>query len=310
LLSLLRHLPPEQREVVSLKVYEEMTFAEIAAIDLSLARLVEGHADAVAILAEGALDLVRPHAALGVWAANPAAVAASPTQRGWMLRGTKPWCSGASSLDHALVTASTPDGVRLFLVDLDAPGIVPDPTSWPTIGMEGSDTLDVAMNLTVDKTAAICSPGWYTDRPGFWFGSVGVAACWLGGAIGAVRAVAATLRSFHPDSHQLAALGAAAARCEVLAAAVERTARWIDIHPADPTRHARSLALGIRQAAEEDCLAVITDVGRAGGARPMTHDTDQARRLVDLPVFVRQHHGGRDAATYACALLEGGLGTS
>jgi len=283
--------------------------AEIAAIDLSVARLAEGHADAIAILAEAGVDFPEVMGPLGVWAAGTAAVSASRTGTGWLLRGTKPWCSGALSLRHALVTAAAPDGARLFVVDVAAPGVAPDSTSGPAVGMRDSDTLDVAMEVAVDATAAVCGPEWYTDRPGFWFGSIGVAACWLGGAIGAVRSAAGSVLASSPDPHQLAALGAAAARCDTLAAAIERAGHWIDDHPRDPARRARVVALGIRNAMEEACLAVAADVGRAGGAGHVTHDVEQARRLADLPVYIRQHHGGRDAAAYACALLESGLGT-
>jgi alkylation response protein AidB-like acyl-CoA dehydrogenase len=285
------------------------TLAEIAAVDLSIGRLVEGHVDAIAILAEAGVEGLDVEAPLGVWAAGTACVSASAYEGGWALSGLKPWCSGASSIHQALVTAAAPDGARLFIVDVRVPGVRPDPSSWPSVGMRGSDTLDVALDVQVGETAAIAGPGWYTERPGFWFGSVGVAACWLGGAIGAVRSAAGCVRHSHGDPHQLAALGAAAARCDVLAAAIERAGDWIDGHSADPARQARTLAFGVRQAVEEGCLAVAADVGRAAGASHLTHDADQARRIADLPVYIRQHHGGRDAATYACALLESGLGT-
>ena len=64
-------------------------FADLAAEDLSLARLGEGHADAVAILAE--LGGPRPEVGSrwGVWAANPPGpnVTASRQGGGWVLRG-------------------------------------------------------------------------------------------------------------------------------------------------------------------------------------------------------------------------------
>ncbi len=68
--------------------------ADLAEEDLSLARLAEGHTDAVAILAElGA----RPSATgrrWGVWAAQPPGfgLIATRTGHGWRLDGTKQYC--------------------------------------------------------------------------------------------------------------------------------------------------------------------------------------------------------------------------
>ena len=91
-------------------------FAGLASEDLSLARLGEGHADALAILAE--LDGPPPPAGSrwGVWAAHPPGpgLRAAKTRAGWRLRGIKQYCSGARSCTHALVTADAPDGRRLF----------------------------------------------------------------------------------------------------------------------------------------------------------------------------------------------------
>src|ERR1700744_2942512 len=93
--------------------------ADLAGEDLSLARLSEGHADAVAILAE--LDGPRPlpGSRWGVWAANPpgpSVTASRGPQGGWLLRGTKQYCSGARACTHALVTAAAEDGTGLFAV--------------------------------------------------------------------------------------------------------------------------------------------------------------------------------------------------
>ena len=42
-------------------------------------------------------------------------------RRGWRLRGTKQYCSGARACTHALVTAAAPDGMRLFAVTTGSP---------------------------------------------------------------------------------------------------------------------------------------------------------------------------------------------
>ena len=154
-------------------------FADLAGEDLSLARLGEGHADAVAILAELGGPRPEPGSRWGVWAANPPGpnVTASRRGGGWLLDGTKQYCSGARICTHALVTAAADDGARLFAVDTER--LEPDAGSWPATGMAGSDTLDVGFPRV--PAVPVGPPGGYTDRPGFSHGGVGVAACWYGG---------------------------------------------------------------------------------------------------------------------------------
>ena len=87
--------------------------ADLAAEDLSLARLGEGHADAVAILAELGGPAPGPGSRWGVWAAQPPGrgLTATHAARGWRLTGLKQYCSGARACTGALVTAAAPDGI-------------------------------------------------------------------------------------------------------------------------------------------------------------------------------------------------------
>jgi alkylation response protein AidB-like acyl-CoA dehydrogenase len=279
--------------------------AEMSAIDLSLARLVEGHVDAVAILAEAGKP-PPPSAVMGVWAARrPDADVTAVAQRGgWHLRGRKPWASGARLLTHALVTATGDDGTRLFQVPLRGDGVTVVPDTWPAVGMAMSESLDVDFDLVVDDDCALGPPGWYVDRPGFWFGSVGVAACWLGGALGLVRALTTDLAGRGPDGHQLAHLGAASTRCASMARDIDWAAGRIDATPDDVDRAIRAVALQVRHLTEEGCLEVVARVGRAGGAGPLCRDPAQARRFADLPVYIRQHHAERDSEALGRLIVE------
>jgi alkylation response protein AidB-like acyl-CoA dehydrogenase len=284
-----------------------VALAEVSAVDLSLGRLVEGHTDAVAILAEAG-RIPPTGAAIGVWAARgPGAdlVAKPHTSGGWRLQGRKPWASGAHMLTHALVTAATPDGDCLFEVPLHGDGVAVVPETWPAVGMAMSDSADVEFNVLVGPGSLIGPPGWYVDRAGFWFGSVGVAACWLGGALGLVRALRADLAQRRCDPHQLAHLGAAGARCTSMARDMAWGARRIDGAPSDPKREIRQVALEVRHLVEDGCLEVLTHVGRAGGAAPLCHDPAQARRAADLQVYIRQYHAERDDQALGESLMTG-----
>src|SRR5258706_3771095 len=109
--------------------------AGLAAEDLSLARLGEGHADAVAILAELGGPAPEPGSRWGVWAAQlpGSGLIATRAARGWRLTGLKQYCSGARACTCALVTATAPDGIRLFAVATSDPA--PVPGRWPATGM-------------------------------------------------------------------------------------------------------------------------------------------------------------------------------
>lgn len=183
------------------------TLCSVAEQDLCLARLAEGHADALAILAELAGPVPRPAERWGVWAAEPPGegVIANRVGDGWELSGLKQYCSGAHSCTHALVTATAEEGRRLFAVEVRDPGCSPVEDSWRAIGMAGSDTPDVRFHAV--PAIAVGKAGEYLTRPGFQHGGIGVAACWYGGA----RAVATTLRRAAagrgPDPHTDAHLG-------------------------------------------------------------------------------------------------------
>lgn len=274
--------------------------AEVAAGDLSLARLAEGHVDAVAILAE-ADRATEPDQRYGVWAADPPD--GRLTWDGAGLHGRKRYCSGAPSLTRALVTAFAPhpdlgagnDRPTLFLVDLGDPRVAPVPGTWPAIGMAGSASVDVTFDGV--PAEAVCRPGWYLDRPGFWAGAVQVAACWYGGAVGARRMLERRLAVGEADPHALAHLGAATAACDAMAAVLQAGAAAIDAGGSLATgAQDRRLALSVRATVEAGCTSVLDHVGRASGSSAMAFDPAHARRVADLPVYLRQSHAERDLA--------------
>jgi len=265
----------------------------LGAHDLSLARLAEGHADAVAILAEAA-KFAPKGARLGVWAAGPPdELIASQDAPGWRLNGRRRWCSGAPSLTHALVRAQAPDGDRLFLVPLDQPGAQVIRNTWPAVGMADSLTFDVAFDgVQVASNGAVGEPGFYGSRPGFWIGSIGVAAVWLGGAeaVGSLLAAKAG-----EDPHRLAHLGAVIARLFGLDSLFERAERIIDEEEPD-VRCLERLARIVRSEVEAGATEILLRTGRATGADPLCHDAAHARRVADLTVYLRQTHGEADLA--------------
>lgn len=280
------------------------TFADLAGDDLSLARLGEGHADAVAILAELGGPRPEPRSRWGVWAANPPGPNVTATLRDgtWVLRGTKQYCSGARVCTHALVTATAGDGPRLFAVAVA--NLKPHDGSWPATGMAGSDTLDVGFPGV--PAEPVGPPDGYTNRPGFSHGGVGVAACWYGGA----RAVARTLLSAAAKrdigQHALAHLGAVDLGLRAAQAALGQAADEIDADPDDLRGEGPLRALRVRSLTEAVAADVLTRTGRALGAGPLGHDEAHSRAVADLTVYLRQHHAERDLARLGELVAEHG----
>lgn len=267
--------------------------ATIATTDLPLAKLVEPHHDAAAILADCGESVCGADEVWAVWAAEPpfAVVTASQSDGAWTLAGTKAFCSGASLVTHALVTAETVDGSRLFAIALGSEGIAKSmhgPT-WSGPGMIRAGT------VSLDFSEVACRPvgtaGDYVDRAGFWLGAIGVAACWLGGA----RGVARTLedRSARLDPHGRAHLGAVRSVLDTTDLAMDAAAGLVDRQDlsVDQTRR---LALSLRAHVAGAVETVISHVGRALGPGPLAFNAAHAEHVADLQVFVRQHHGERD----------------
>lgn len=273
------------------------SLAAVAARDLALVKLFEGHTDALAILDELHSPAVPAGSRWATWAAEPrdARVIAHATgdDGGNQLRldGTKAWCSGASVVTHALVTAWRDGEPVLAAVDLrQSPSISRHAGRWRAVGMHATMSGDVRFDGT--PAIQIGDAHAYVQRPGFWQGGAGIAACWFGAAAGLAQHVrdAAGRRS---DPHLLAHLGHIDVALSGAVAVLRETATYID---ACPTARAECEALRARLAVEAAANVVMTCAGRALGAGPLCTDARFARAMADLPVFLRQSHAERDLA--------------
>jgi hypothetical protein len=270
--------------------------AAVAAHDLSLVKLFEGHTDALAILAElGGAPVTAAGARWGTWCAEPpdARVAFEPAGEGPRIRltGTKAWCSGAASVTHAVVSCWNAAGEPcLAAVSMTQPGVRVTGEGWHAVGMAASASVDVRFDGA--HAVQIGRPGDYVRRPGFWQGGAGIAACWFGGALGIARRVR-ELTGPKADAHRLAHLGAIEVALGGAAALLRESAEWIDRHPQD---NAQRVAMRARLAVEQAAHEVMHHAGRAVGAGPLCRDAKFAQAMADLPVFLRQSHAERDLA--------------
>jgi alkylation response protein AidB-like acyl-CoA dehydrogenase len=217
------------------------------------------------------------------------------------LNGRKAWCSGAAVLSHALLTAwDDQDRQQLVAVALDQPGVNVTTQGWQAVGMGATGSVEVVFEGA--EAQAIGNPGDYLQRPGFWQGGIGIAACWYGAA----QSIAERLRRHcaqRPEPHALAHLGAVDSALHAAAQVLRASALTIDANPLD---NAELLARRARAVVEHSVEQVIRHVGHALGAGPFCKDRQFAQLMADLPVFLRQSHAERDLAALGEQVVSGG----
>nr|WP_165699824.1 acyl-CoA dehydrogenase [Stenotrophomonas nematodicola] len=262
----------------------------IAARDLCVAKVMEAHYDAQAILADLHAPPLTEGTLAAVWAAEGPQATLSFDPATGTVSGSKPWCSGAGLVDEALVTARCQEGTQLVRVRADAKGMHPQPLTWHATGMGGIPSGTV--QFAAVPAEPVGKPGTYLSRPGFWHGGAGIAACWYGAAV----ALAAPLQRsprVTGDAQIAALLGRVDMGLQASAALLRELATWIDAMPSQPHQ---ADVIRVRSVVERTCVQVLDAVGRALGPAPMCLEAGHAARWSDLTVFIRQSHGDRDWA--------------
>jgi hypothetical protein len=281
--------------------------AAVAEHNLTVARVLEAHSDALAILDEA--GAATPNGTWGVFAAEAAPHRLEARGAGQVtLTGVKPWCSLAARLSSALVTAHVGgDERQLFRVSLRHPSVTADPPgTWVARGLRTIVSAPVRFDAT--PAEPVGPPGWYLTRPGFAWGGMGVAACWHGGALGLRTALvhasagrAGDLAAMHVGAVDAALHAAGAVLCDAAAR--------IDAGQAEG-RAGQVLGLRVRATVADAVERTIRQVGHALGPAPLAFDEDYARQVADLELYVRQHHAERDLARLGGTVLAAQTGRS
>lgn len=277
--------------------------ATVGAADLTVARAVEPHLDALAILHEAGLP-APVDATFGVYAAEGPGVRVQADRRpdgGWVLHGAKPWCSLAGALSHALVTAWVNDERRgLFCVDLRDPGVRPAPGSWAPSGLQAVPSTGIELD---DAPATpVGGPQWYLERPGFAWGGLGVAAVWFGGAVGVARRMLEQAHRREPDQVALMHLGTVDTALHAARTALAEAAHAVDAGAPEPALLAARVRSVVAGAVEQ----VVATAAHALGPGPLSQEPEHARRVADLALYVRQHHAERDHVATGRMLVSAG----
>ncbi|MGJ4844474.1 hypothetical protein [Leifsonia sp. Le1] len=290
----------------------------VAAEDVTAARVLEPHLDALAILHEAGMDAPRPGSTLGVFAAEaPGSVLrATPAPRAgtaaagdggtdaWVLDGVKPWCSLGARLTDALVTATTEGGDRrMFLVSLRQPGVTAEDTAWVARGL--AEVQSGPLRFDGATARPVGGPGWYLDRPGFRWGAVGVAAAWWGGCLPFADALIAKAK--RAGANQLAASRAGRVYRMLDAARAHLACAAAVIDGQEPSNDdAAAIAHAVRGTVADAVVETLAAVRDVLGPAALAFDESLARRYADLDLYVSQYHRGADDLSLATHLPDGG----
>ncbi len=190
-----------------------------------------------------------------------------------------------------------------MLLPVTEPGTTVAATPWTPPAFDATGTATIAVDVTLPAAAQVGAPASYLDRPGFWHGATGVAACWVGGLVGLADRAASWWRS---DAHALAHRAAVDAQAWAVTELVAAAGRDADAHPTDAARAHRT-ALRVRHLVDAAVADVLTRVRRGCGPAPFAFDAGIGRHAAELELYVRQCHAERDLEALG-RLLDGSAG--
>ncbi|WP_131193757.1 acyl-CoA dehydrogenase [Lichenihabitans psoromatis] len=275
----------------------------IGAGDLSVARLYEGHVNAVALVTRfgtsgqvaAFADAVAQGAMSAVWnAEGKQPLRAQRTAAGWHLTGSKILASGAGSITHPIVTPTGPDGV-IMVIPVLASGERADLSGWTAQGVRSTATGTVDFTgLTIPFAAQIGGAGDYMRQPSFSGGAWRFCAVHLGAAERLLDLYREHLVSRSRDgdalqqqrvAHCAAALGSAAFWVEHAAARLASHSSVVDAVDAEATVGFVNLT---RIVTERACLDVLEAVHRGIGLGAFIRPHAVERVSRDLSTYLRQ----------------------
>ncbi|MFJ6537971.1 acyl-CoA dehydrogenase family protein [Paenarthrobacter sp. NPDC091711] len=308
---------PKPGEGNTAKLWELL--ASVTAVDVAAGRVLEPHLDALAILAQAEVQAGADGEHEGTWGVFAAEgpgmklEAKRTVNGGYVLNGSKPWCSLAAQLDGAVITAHTEENSRAaFAVDLKHQGVTAETPAWTSRGLKEIPSGTVHFDQV--KARPVNQGSWYFKRPGFAWGGMGVAACWLGGAVAVARDYAdaltkAAANGREPDQIALASLGEIDRILATTTSYLAQTAERIDageLEGADPDGPSPwPEALRIRGTVAAAVERVQTLVTQNLGPAPLAFDEAYGKRMADLSLYIRQHHAMRDDAQLGALALKG-----
>ena len=266
--------------------------------NLSVARLFEGHMNAVKLIAlyaddrqrAAAFGQVRRGALLGVWGADdPDDLTMTYAGEKIRLSGAKRFASGLGLINEAIVIASDGDGgTHMLLAPADARKRS-DASGWRMAGMRAtrSGRYDFS-GLVLSADSRIGQKGDYLREPHFEGGIWRYCAAHLGGAEALYTSMLdqLTARGRADDFDQRRRIVACATALETSRLWLRRCAKEIEAPDAAPGKAA--LALLAREVTEDACRTAIEIVDRSLGMAAHEEGSTVERMKRDLALFLCQ----------------------
>jgi alkylation response protein AidB-like acyl-CoA dehydrogenase len=288
----------------------------LGAADLSLARLFEGHLNAIGLVRRYGTDSqvsdlahsVAGGALSAVWGADDAkGMTIVPGADRDMMQGRKILASGAGFVTRPLITAEGPHGQQLCLFDLEA-GYPHDISGWQAQGMRATATGTVDFTgRPVTARELIGTPGQYMQQPHFSGGAWRFCAAHLGATERLVDLFRDHLKASGrgEDAYQAERLATCFSSAKTARFWVEDAARRLaletDVDAIVAVTHCT------RMVVERCALTVMETVQRGIGLRALVRPHDVERICRDLATYLRQPAPDRAMADAARTFLHSPL---
>ncbi|WP_165912359.1 acyl-CoA dehydrogenase family protein [Novosphingobium sp. PhB165] len=285
----------------------------IGGADLSLGRVFEGHVNAIQLIhAYGSRQQKVALAAelfqgcrFGVWNTDLAGGTwLEPIDRGWILRGSKRFATGAGHIERVLISAALADGAKqLVLVDVAGQPERADNRGWRVRGMRGSQSgLFDFDGMEIAVGALLGAPGDYEREPRFSAGAWRFAAVQLGAVESLLRhwRVHLLASGKAQDPVQRARFGQSVAATRSAASWVSRAARAAEATEPE----AVPLVLMTRGVVEDAAFGVMEGAARAVGTAAFFEGSRIDRITRDLSLYLRQPVPDQARDRAAAAWLE------
>jgi alkylation response protein AidB-like acyl-CoA dehydrogenase len=287
-------------------------FAAVGRGDLSTARIFEGHVNALLLIRLFGSEAQREYYTslasrgdlFGIW--NTDVPGEAIALEGKTLRGKKNFASGVDGINHALITAQTPQGRQLVIVSTT--GLEIDRSWWRPLGMRASGSHVVNFENTVlTEHQLIGTPGDYLKEPWFSGGAIRFAAVHVGGMHAVLDVAVAHLNGTDraKNPHQQHRLGEMGVRVAAGYAWLDHAAKaWSEIGSVSDKEIIAWLGAA-RLAIERSALDVLELAERSVGAAGMIAPHPLERLLRDLRTYLRQPNPDAALTTVGTAVASG-----
>ncbi|BCM90288.1 hypothetical protein IAD21_02139 [Abditibacteriota bacterium] len=217
-------------------------------------------------------------------------IQANSQNHGWVMQGSKTFCSGATRVSRPIVTGER-DGWQMAVVPMDRAEVKTDPSWWQPLGMRASASFATDFSGAVLRQEDLLGgAGDYYQQPAFSGGAIRFCAVQLGGAAALFEETREFLNATGRNEDPFAR-----ARVGQMAAKVQSGWQWLRSAGEAWERRGDggqmvAFAAMMRVATEEICNSVLEMAERSVGARGLLRPCAVERLSRDLTMYLKQPH--------------------